>query len=230
MISWFYKKTREFLRDAVYAANDGVVTTFAVVAGVTGASLDPIAILALGFANLFADGISMASGNYLGTKSEKDLYSKERARHARFFDENKEVFKQHVAKFLQEKGYADGDLGDTADMITRNKRFALDFIMHEEMGLVEQKSSRPLKGALVTLFAFMLAGLVPLAPYLAFTRSENTFFYAVFFTAFTLFSIGALRSFYMARSWLTTGLEMLLVGGVAAAIAYGIGFAVSKIA
>lgn len=230
MTLWFYKKIGEYLRDAVYAANDGVVTTFAVVAGVTGASLEPIVILALGFANLFADGISMASGNYLGTKSEKDLYSKERARHARLFDESKEVFKQHVTKFLQEKGYADGDLGTIADMVTRNKRFALDFIMHEEMGLVEQKSSRPLKGALVTLISFMAAGLVPLFPYLAFTESENTFFYAVIFTAIALFSIGASRAFFMARSWLATGLEMLFVGGVAAVIAYGIGLAVSKIA
>jgi VIT1/CCC1 family predicted Fe2+/Mn2+ transporter len=230
MISWFYRTTREFLRNAVYAANDGVVTTFAVVAGVTGASLEPIAILALGFANLFADGISMASGNYLGTKSEKDLYSKERARHARVFDENKEVFRQHVEKFLAEKGYMDGDLGATADMITRNKRFALDFILHEEMGLAEQESSRPLKGALVTVISFVAAGLVPLFPYLVFSKSDNTFLYAIFFTAITLFVIGASRSFYMGRLWIFAGLEMLIIGGFAATIAYLIGFAVSKIA
>ena len=99
MISWLYKKIGEFLKDAVYAANDGIITTFAVVAGVVGASLDPFIILVLGFANLFADGISMASGNYLGTKSEKDLYSKERSGNLRLLEENKEVYKERITNF-----------------------------------------------------------------------------------------------------------------------------------
>jgi VIT1/CCC1 family predicted Fe2+/Mn2+ transporter len=74
------------------------------------------------------------------------------------------------------------------------------------------------------------AGLVPLFPYLAFAQSENTFLYAVLFTAIALFTIGALRSFYMGRLWIFAGLEMLTIGGFAAVVAYGIGFAVSKIA
>jgi VIT1/CCC1 family predicted Fe2+/Mn2+ transporter len=60
-----------YIRDIVYAANDGLVTTFAVVAGVRGADLSPVAVLALGFANLAADGLSMAVGNYLGIKTER---------------------------------------------------------------------------------------------------------------------------------------------------------------
>lgn len=62
---------RHYIRDMVYAANDGIVTTFAVVAGVQGAKLAPVAVLALGFANLAADGLSMSVGNYLGIKSER---------------------------------------------------------------------------------------------------------------------------------------------------------------
>ena len=69
----FHKQGGQYLKDAVYAANDGIVTTFAVVAGVVGASLDPIVILILGISNLLADGFSMASGNYLGSRSETDL-------------------------------------------------------------------------------------------------------------------------------------------------------------
>ncbi len=226
---WFYKKIGEFLKDAVYAANDGVITTFAVVAGVVGASLDPIVILVLGFANLFADGISMASGNYLGTKSEKDLYAKERERNRRLLREDKEKYKERISAFLQSKGYTDSGLTGLADLITHNEKFALDFMMHEEIGLVEQEEARPLKGALVTLASFMLAGLVPLVPYIFFTASANAFLYASIFTAIALFGIGAARSVFTEKSWFSSGLEMFLVGGLAAVVAYAIGFGVSRI-
>jgi VIT1/CCC1 family predicted Fe2+/Mn2+ transporter len=228
-MSWLYKKIGEHLKDAVYASNDGVITTFAVVAGVVGASLDPLIILILGFANLFGDGISMASGNYLGTKSEKDLYSKERSRNKRLLEEDKEAYKKRVAKFLTHKGYEEKDVGELAKLITHNKKFALDFIMHEEIGLVEQVAQRPIKGALVTLVAFMVSGLVPLMPYIFFANADSAFLYASIFTGVALFSVGAARSIYIESSWFKAGFEMLFVGGIAAAVAYGIGFAVSSI-
>jgi len=229
MISWLYKKIGEFLKDAVYAANDGIITTFAVVAGVVGAALDPVVILVLGFANLFADGISMASGNYLGTKSEKDLYSKERSGNLRLLEENKEAYKERITNFLRKKGYADKDLDGLAELITHNEKFALDFIMHEELGLVEQEEARPAKGALVTFLAFMIAGLVPLMPYIFFTASADTFLYASIFTAVALFGIGAARAAFTEKSWISSGLEMFLVGGLAAVVAYGIGFGISSV-
>lgn len=229
MISWLYKKIGEYLKDAVYAANDGIITTFAVVAGVVGASLDPLVILVLGFANLFADGISMASGNYLGTKSEKDLYSKERARNKRLLAEDKSTYKQRIVNFLSKKGYQEKELNVLAELITHNDKFALDFIMHEEVGLVEQEAARPAKGAFVTLLFFMIAGLVPLLPYLFFSGTGNTFLYASLFTAFALFGVGAMRSVFSARSWLYSGLEMLSVGGLAAIVAYLVGFIIKQI-
>lgn len=229
MILWLYKKVGEFLKDAVYAANDGIVTTFAVVAGVVGASLDPFIILILGFANLFADGISMASGNYLGSKSENDLYASERAKNRKVLRENREDYKGRVRRFLEEKGYKDETVGNLAELITKNEEFALDFVLHEEMGLAEQEESKPMKGAIVTAFSFMLAGLVPLLPYVFFANSGNSFLLAVIFTAIALFLVGALRALFIRNSWYKSGLEMLLIGGVAAVVAYGIGFIASGI-
>ena len=229
MIHWFHKKIGEHIKDAVYAANDGIITTFAVVAGVVGASLDPLVILILGFANLFADGISMASGNYLGTKSEKDLYRKERARNERLLAKDRASYKTKIMSFLHKKGYAEADIDDLSELITHNDKFALDFIMHEEVGLVEQEETRPAKGALVTLVAFMAAGFVPLIPYIFFSQAENTFFYASLFTGLALFGIGAARSVLIEKPWLYAGLEMLFVGGLAAIMAYGVGFTIKQI-
>lgn len=229
MVFWLYKKIGEFLKDAVYAANDGIVTTFAVVAGVVGASLDPLIILILGFANLFADGISMASGNYLGSKSENDLYAAERAKNRKILLNNREEYKNRVARFLKEKGYTDEVVGGLAELMTQNEEFALDFVLHEEMGLAEQEESKPMKGALVTVFSFMIAGLIPLLPYIFFADSQNAFLFAVIFTAIALFLVGAARAFFIQNSWHKSGFEMLLIGGIAAAVAYGIGFIVSSL-
>lgn len=230
MIDWIYKKTGEFLKDAVYAANDGIITTFAVVAGVVGASLEPVIILVLGFANLLADGISMASGNYLGTKSEGDLYQKERNRHRSAFRENKESYKVHLKKFLTSRGYkSEQNISQLSDLLTENEDLTLDLILHEELGLAEQEPSRAFKGGMVTLVAFLMAGLVPLVPYIFLSGSEVAFLYASLATGVALFAIGAARSIFMEKSWISAGLEMFIVGGIAASTAYGIGFLVSQI-
>jgi len=229
MTNWLYRKIGEFLKDAVYAANDGIITTFAVVAGVVGASLDPIIIVVLGFANLFADGLSMAGGNYLGTKSEKDLYTKERNRHEKVLRGNKGAYRIHVIKFLKNKGYSQEGAGDIADRILDNNRFALDFVMHEELGLVEQKDTQAIRGAAVTLVSFMAAGLIPIIPFIFLGSSENAFLFASIFTGMALFGVGAARSIYTERSWILAGLEMFLIGGIAATAAYGIGFLISQI-
>ena len=226
---WLYKKVGEFLKDAVYAANDGIITTFAVVAGVVGASLDPVIILVLGFANLFADGISMASGSYLGTKSEEDQCTQERGRNLKVLRENRELYKERVSKFLRNKGYGEIKVTELSQLILENEQFALDFMLHEDRGLCQQVENRAFKGAAVTFVSFLIAGLVPLVPYIFFSNGANTFIYAVLFTGVALFVVGAARSAFIEKSWIVAGVEMFSVGGVAAAIAYGIGYMVRVI-
>lgn len=85
-----------YLRDAVFAASDGLVTTFAVVAGAQGANLGPVVVVIMGFANLFADGISMSSGTYIGTKSETEFEQKEGDRHVN----RATPFKQAMVSFV----------------------------------------------------------------------------------------------------------------------------------
>jgi VIT1/CCC1 family predicted Fe2+/Mn2+ transporter len=151
-----------YLPDLVYGANDGIITTFAVVSGVVGADLSRTIIIILGFANLFADGISMGASNYLARRS-------------------------------------------TAELEVRASRE--DAFRH----------------ASATIVAFVLAGLVPLVAYLLPLPSDSRFIAAVILTAATLFSVGAARSFVTGLSPLRSGLEMLLIGALAAVAAYLIG-------
>lgn len=212
-----------YLKDIIFAANDGIVTTFAVVAGVVGAALSPTIILIIGFANLIADGFSMATGNYLGTKSEREFYAKEESIEKKEVDEIPEKEREEVREILIRKGY-DGDrLNQMLDLITSNKQYWIDFMMHEEIGLFAPPGESAVKRGAATFLSFVLAGSLPLLPYVIFSN-ESSFTLAVIFSASALFVIGALRKFFSGKSWLFSGLEMLLVGGTAAVIAYFIGF------
>ncbi|MBU2052103.1 VIT1/CCC1 transporter family protein [Patescibacteria group bacterium] len=149
-----------YIRDAVFGANDGIVTTFAVVAGVAGANLPLSTVLILGFANLLADGLAMGLGNYLGMKSELDLAPR---------------------------------------------------IKQSQLLLAEKRG-------LATFVSFGLAGLFPLLPYVL--GLSQPFNVSIVVTGSTLFLVGSLRSIITKKPWFRAGLEMLLVGAIAASAAY----------
>lgn len=157
---------RHYLRDLIYGAHDGIITTFAVVAGVTGAALAPRTILILGFANLLADGVSMGASNYLSIRSDEAARAAEGA-------EGMEPF--------------------------------------------------PFRHGTATFLAFILAGSLPLLPYLA-LDSRRGFPLAVVATGIALFLVGSLRASVTQLRWLRAGLEVVAVGAVAALLAYGTGW------
>lgn len=214
-----------FIKDIVYAANDGIVTTFAVVAASVGGALSPATILILGIANLIADGFSMASGNYLGTKSQQDLYRKEEAEEYREADEHPEEEQEEVRTILAAKGYAGQDLETMTRLVVSRRDFWVEFMMWKELKLHAPETDSPLKSAMVTFFSFVVAGSVPLLPYWI-AGAQASFTSAAISTGAALFLVGTLRTRVSATSWWALGLEMLFTGGLAAGIAYGIGAAI----
>ena len=160
---------RHYLRDLVYGANDGIITTFAVVSGVAGASLEARTVLILGAANLLADGFSMGASNYLSIRSDEAV---------------------------------------------RDSR-------GESIG-----EPYPLRHGIATTAAFVVAGAIPLLPYVL-VAPERRFAVAVVATLAALFMVGALRSSVTALRWWKAGLEMLAVGALAAAVSYGVGWLIA---
>lgn len=212
-----------YLRDIVFAANDGIITTFAVVAGVVGAALSSKIILIIGFASLLADGFSMATGNYLGTKSEKELYQKEEALEKEEIENLREKELEEIREILFKKGYQSSNLESMVRLISSNKQYWVDFMMHEELGLFLPEVDSPIRHAAATFIAFITVGAIPLFPYLILSGNQALVASAAF-SGLTLFAVGALRKFFSQRSWLKSGLEMLLMGGFTAGIAYLIGY------
>lgn len=215
--------------DAVLGANDGIITTFAVVAGVTGASLSPAIVLIIGIANLIADGISMGLGNYLAKKSEKDFVASERRREEWEIDNKPEEEVEEVRQIYKDKGFEGDDLERVVEVITADKKRWVDVMMKDELGLNHEESFKPVRSGLVTFGFFLVFGALPLVTYLPFLHIENKFFIASIFTGISIFVVGASSGIITKKPFLLSGIEMLLIGIISAGSAYFLGAFVSKI-
>lgn len=217
------------LGDFVYGATDGAVTTFAIVAGVVGASLSPSIVLILGFANLLADGFSMAVGNYLAAKAQREYIEKARKREEWEIDNLVEQEKQEIRDIYTSKGFKDELLNEVVRIITSRRKVWVDTMMREELGLIED-TRRPRDAAVTTFAAFNAVGLIPLLPFVAMFAAGSTaspndaFLYSVVFTAAAFFLIGWIKGRIVQKPLFRSGMSTLLIGGVAAAVAYAIGY------
>jgi len=208
------------LRDTVYGAIDGAVTTFAIVSAVAGAGLSPGIIIALGLANVLADGFSMAAGNYSGTKAEADNLKRIRAIEERHIREVPDGERLELREILSEKGLRGQVLEDATETIAADKSKWIDMMLIDEYGL-SPVPPHPMRAALATFAAFLVAGIVPLIPFLF--GAGLAFQISLVATGAVFFAIGTLKSRWSLSPWWKSGLETLAIGSVAAAIAFFVG-------
>jgi VIT1/CCC1 family predicted Fe2+/Mn2+ transporter len=211
---------QSYLRDWVYGGIDGAVTTFAIVSGVVGAQLSPGIIVILGAANLLADGLSMAAGNYLATRAEQEEIRHTEAVEHRHIDASPEGEREEVREIFRRRGLQGDLLERVVQAITADRDRWVRTMLRDEYGLPATVRS-PWRAAGSTFSAFFVCGLVPLAPFVAGLR--DAFWVASAATGLVFALIGALKSRWSIRPWWRSGLETLAVGGGAAAVAYGIG-------
>ncbi len=220
-------ETGAYIGEAVYGALDGIVTTFAVVAGVEGARLSSGIVLILGFANLIGDGLSMGVGSYLSTKSRREYESSERERECWEVENYPDGEIVEIREIYKRKGFTGQDLDRAVEIITSNKEIWVETMMQEELGIVGE-SSHPFFNGLSTFVSFIVAGFIPLLFFVMALAVPNlkqyTFSMSVFLTGLTLFVVGSLRVLVTRTSWWRSGLEMLTVGGAAALGAYLVGY------
>jgi len=212
--------THNYLRDWIYGGIDGAVTTFAVVSGVAGAQLAPWIILALGFANLFADGFSMAASNFLGTKAEQEDLDRLEVIENRHIDLAPEGEREEVRQIFRSKGFDGEDLERIVQLVTADRKRWVRTMLTEEYGLPREIRSSWI-AAISTFSAFLICGLVPLLPFLF--RVSHAFEVSIIMTAVVFIAIGSAKSKWSTASWWRSGLMTLLVGAIAAGLAYAAG-------
>lgn len=222
----------KYLKSAVYGGLDGIITTFAVIAGVVGASLNSTIILILGFANLIGDGISMAIGDYLSTKSESEYYKREEERERWEVRHNPSGEEKEMYEIYREKGYSPKDAKAMVKLLTKNKKYWIETMMHEELGLINEDVN-PSRNAITTFLSFLTFGFIPLAIFVfgaLFKININSpFLLTSVLSAIALFTLGSIKSKITNKKWYKSGIEMLLVGGLAAIAAYFVGEFISKL-
>src|SRR6185295_6222736 len=199
---------QNYLRDWIYGGIDGSVTTFAVVSGVAGARLSSWIILLMGFANLFADGFSMASSNYLGTKAVHDDLHRLEAVENRHIDMAPEGEKEEVREIFRQKGFTGEDLRRIVQLITADRTRWVRTMLTEEYGLPYEVRS-PWIAALSTFSSFLVCGLIPLLPYLF--KLTHAFVLSLIVTGAVFFAIGSIKSRWSTASWLRSGSVTLFV-------------------
>ena len=218
----------KYVGDFIYGANDGIITTFAVVAGAVGASLSPIVILVLGFANIVADGFSMGASNYLGRRSEQDYARAQRKKEEWEIDNLREIEVEEIREIFEKKGFRGKDLERAVEIVTSDRKVWLDVMMKDELGIIESAKEDPRKHGVVTFGAFIVAGIVPLLPFVI-PNMPYTFLVSVLLGGVALFGAGALRTLITTVSLVRGGIEVLLVGSSAAIAAYFVGYFVERL-
>ncbi len=215
-----------YIKSVVYGGLDGTITTFAVVAGVAGAALSAGVVLIMGFANLIADGISMAIGDYLSSKAEKEYQSAERTREAWEVENYPDGEKKELAEIYTAKGIPEKDAESMVAILAKHPKAWVDIMMVEELGIIGSDES-PLANAAAAFVSFGLFGFIPLLTYVLAAvvpfLHAHTFPIAAALTGATLFALGAVKVRITGKNWFLSGLETFVIGGITAAAAYGVG-------
>jgi VIT1/CCC1 family predicted Fe2+/Mn2+ transporter len=217
-----------YFDDFIYGSIDGAVTTFAIVAGVMGASLPSVIILILGFANLFADGFSMAAANYQASKARNEFVEMKRKQEEWEIENLEEQERDEIRDIYKEKGFKDKLLEDVVRIITSRRKVWIDTMMKEELGLIED-GKNPMHSSVSTFVGFNLVGLIPLIPFMVFMIigieiNSEAFVYSTVSVLAAFFLVGMIKGKIVKKSMLYSGINTLIIGGIAATVAYLVGY------
>lgn len=224
---------QEFLKQIVYGGNDGIVTTFAIVAGFAGAGAEGtlqiggIAVLVFGLANLFADATAMGLGEFLSARSEQDLYRATRDKELKEIRENIGMERAEMFEILADRGVSKDDAKQLTDVLERNPEFMADFMMQYEIGMADPTGDNPALNGLATFIAFLIFGSVPLIPYFLLEPVQTTFWLSVLASLSALIALGMIRWKVTSETMFRCVGETVLVGGICAIVAFGVGLAVA---
>lgn len=226
-------KFQKYLSEIVYGGIDGSVTTFAVVAGAVGADLGSSVILILGFANLIADGFSMAVGAYLSSKANHEKFHKVEAVAVKEYLSVDIIDKDQIRNIYNKKGFKGKLLEDITNETASNKDLYIDFNMKEINEMIHPELSS-INIAVATFLSFIIVGFIPLSFYLyEFLKGDksnfDSFIISCVLTSIAFILIGFFKSFITNKNKLKAILETLLLGAIAASLSYILGSFLEKL-
>jgi len=213
-----------WLGDAIYGANDGLGAVFGIVSGVAGATAGGSAVLIAGLAGMIASALSMGSGAYLATKSEREVYEAEIERERGEIQSDPEQEREEMELFYQLKGFTPEEAGLLTSRLAQNPDHLLTAMAHEELGISQQGFPNPVVSAFSAAISTGLGAFIPIIPFF-FMRGYPAIIAAAVISLLAHFAVGAAKTFVTGRSPIASGMEMTIVGAVEGLITYLIGLA-----
>jgi len=215
--------------DAVLGGIDGCVTTFAVVSGAVGAGFSASVALILGFANLLADGFSMAVSNFESIKAQQDFAESLRRTEREHIERVPDGEREEIRQIFRKKGFAGEVLEQIVDTISNDRALWIETMLMEEHG-IQKGGQTPWKSALTTFSAFLLVGVAPLIPFLVpGLERQPQFIASACLAGLMFFAIGTMKSLVFAKPVIRSGLTTLLTGGAAAGLAFLTGYVLREV-
>jgi VIT1/CCC1 family predicted Fe2+/Mn2+ transporter len=217
-----------YLKEIVYGGSDGIITTFAVVAGFAGAQSQAVSqypvviVLIFGFANLLADAFSMGVGNVLSVLSDKDVYKTERDKELYEIKNNPEFEKKETIYILKKKGFSEEDARKITELYSKNKDYWADFMMRFELEMPTPEHENPILTGFSTFTSFIIFGFIPLIPYVLYIEGDK-FLVSIVFAFIALILLGILRWKVTTQTLVRSIGEIVLLSGTAGVIAYFVG-------
>ena len=219
------------LREVIYGGIDGIITTFAVVSGFSGAHLSTetasalsiSVVLLFGFANLFADGVSMGLGNFLSLRSAQKLYRSLRAKEEKTLTHNKTTEAEEMTQLLQEQNFSRQDAETLITIFQKNTPYWLDFLMRNKVDIPNTEKENAVIKSCSIFFAFISFGAIPILPFLFITDPQQAFILSVIGVASALFLLALLRRIVIKENITTALFEVFLIGTIAGSIAFFVG-------
>lgn len=211
------------IREVVFGVNDGLVTAFGFVAGVSGAHIKPFIIFVTGLAQALAGAISMFFGAYLSTKAQQDFFRREIAREKREIETEPEREADEIRDIYREKGFTPEEIEMIVKRLTADKNRLLSFMVQEELGITPESFDSPVKLGVIIGISFLIGALIPVLPYTFVEKGLSPVAISSILTLISLFAVGLGKGKFTKTSWVSSGFEMLIIGIIAGGIGYGAG-------
>ena len=218
---------RSRLRDGVFGTQDGLISTLGALTGIAAGTQDAHAVVVAGCVIVVVESLSMAAGSYLSSKSQRDYLEQLLREEAEEIENEPEKEREEIWQMYRVRGYADEEIEIIARRLLSDKRLLLEDMAHKELGIAPATLEEPLGNALVMGTAYVVGGVVPVLPYLCLPIGTAVPV-SIVTTMIALFLFGGLKGRLVRQVWWRSGLEMLVVAGVAALAGFFIGRAADR--
>lgn len=212
----------ETVRDIVIGMSDGLTVPFALAAGLTGAIAATSVVVTAGFAEIAAGSIAMGLGGYLAARTDAEHYNSEKLREMKECVEIPEAEREEVAAIFRGYGLKEEEVKPVVTAISADRDRWVDFMMRYELGLEEPESKRARTSAMTIAFSYIAGGMIPLAPYIFVANIHTALLFSVAVTLLALFVFGYIKGRFTGLKPLRSGIQTVLIGGLAAAAAFAI--------